>query len=253
MLEILKTREDLQRLVDQELTLVPTMGSLHLGHLSLLQQARAFGGRVIISIFVNPLQFGEGEDFDAYPRDLDTDIKKIADFADYLWVPSQKDIFPAVPEQIEANTELTDKLCGISRPGHFDGVCTVVKALFDAVKPQRAIFGEKDYQQLMIIKDMVERYQIPVEIIAAQIIREPSGLALSSRNQYLSEKHKELAQNIYKQISAVSARELDFEQAKENLINFGFELEYLESHWGRLFVAVRLGNTRLIDNIAIDF
>lgn len=253
MNKLLTTQEDLSASLNgQDLVLVPTMGALHQGHLSLMQIARKQGFKVIVSIFVNPLQFSQGEDFDKYPRDLNKDLVLIADLADYIWAPGIKDIFPTSPQNIKANPELANKLCGLSRPGHFDGVCTVVKTLFDIVKPKQAVFGEKDFQQLLIIEAMVKEYQIPVEIIRAPIIREASGLAMSSRNQYLSEQERKLAASLFKELNAVQLNQHSLKQAKLNLSKLGFEIDYLEEHWSRLFIAARLGRTRLIDNIRIQ-
>lgn len=255
MLRLLTTREDLDTLLDREdLVLVPTMGALHEGHLSLMRLAREHGRKVIVSIFVNPLQFGEGEDFDQYPRKLGEDMDLINELADYVWAPSCQDIYPlkveSKLEMINANPEIADKLCGLSRQGHFDGVCTVVTRLFDFVKPSKAVFGEKDFQQLMVIEDMVKRYKLPVEIVRGPMIRESCGLAMSSRNQYLSDKERKIAANIYKYLQAVSAGNLTIEHAREIMISLGIELEYLEMHWDRLFFAGKVGQTRLIDNIA---
>lgn len=254
MLRLLTTREDLDTLLDREdLVLVPTMGALHEGHLSLIRLAREHGSKVIVSIFVNPLQFAEGEDFDQYPRKLAEDMDLIEDLADYLWAPTCQDIYPleveSKLEMIHANSEIADKLCGLSRKGHFDGVCTVVTRLFDFVKSSKAVFGEKDFQQLMVIEDMVKRYKLPVEIIRGPMIREGCGLAMSSRNQYLSDKERLIAANIYKYLQAISAGDLTIEHAREIMISLGIELEYLEKHWGRLFFAGKVGQTRLIDNI----
>lgn len=248
MVQLIKTREELSCL-HTKTSLVPTMGALHDGHLSLVKLARKYANKVMVSIFVNPLQFSQGEDFDKYPRALERDLELLEGLADYVWAPSYQDIYPSEPEIIKADPELANKLCGLSRPGHFDGVCTVVHALFEASQAQYAIFGEKDFQQLMIIEDMVTRLNLPVQIIRAPIMREASGLAMSSRNRYLSGEEQSKATAIYQNLQAIAKKELTIESAIEQLSKNGINTEYLEAHWGRLFFAGRLGNTRLIDNI----
>ena len=258
MVELIKTREELSSLLKktslaQGLGLVPTMGALHEGHLSLVKLARNYADKVMVSIYVNPLQFGKGEDFDQYPRTLETDLELLEGLADYVWAPNYQDIYPSEPVNIPADSELANKLCGLSRPGHFDGVCTVVKALCEAVQPQYAILGEKDFQQLIIIEEMIKHLDIPVKIIRAPIMREESGLAMSSRNQYLSEPERKQAAAIYTNLQAIANKKLSIEAAISNLSQNKIKTEYLEVHWGRLFFAGKLGKTRLIDNIALDF
>ncbi len=155
--------------------------------------------------------------------------------------------------KIYADPELANRLCGLNRPGHFDGVCTVVKRLFDIVQPQRAYFGEKDYQQLMIIREMVERLELAVEIIACPIMREPDGLAMSSRNRYLNAEERKLALMLYAELLSLRASHCK-ERSDEAILKLessGFKVDYLENHWNRIFIAAKLGNTRLIDNIAL--
>jgi len=264
---------------NDRLGFVPTMGALHAGHISLVERARSECDRVCVSIFVNPLQFGPNEDFNKYPRTTEADLALLkAAQVDIVWLPSVEDIYPSgTSELIKANSELANRLCGKSRPGHFDGVCTVVNRLFDAVQPDRAYFGEKDYQQLIIIRDMVKRLNIPVEVIACPIMREADGLAMSSRNRYLSEEERKLAPELYKSLQVIASNishviasprsgrsdpnsmgVLRFAQDDEylndalaNLKSLGFKVDYLESHWNRLFIAAKLGGTRLIDNIEL--
>jgi len=230
--------------------LVPTMGALHQGHLSLVELAQKNAQLVFVSIFVNPLQFSQGEDFTKYPRTLESDLEKLQVYnPDFVWAPSVEEMYPSPPVLLHANKELADCLCGLARPGHFDGVVTVVNALFDQVKPTFAIFGEKDFQQLLIIKSMVQERNIAVEIVSAPIIREESGLAMSSRNQYLSDSEKILSANIYKELIAIKNSSTSIDSARNRLIELGFKIDYLEKRWGRVFFAGKIGSTRLIDNL----
>lgn len=266
MPQLITTRKQLteaqQAYQRKKIALVPTMGALHEGHLSLVKIAKQQAEIVWVSIFVNPLQFGPSEDFSKYPRTLDNDLKMLEDLGvDYVWSPSVEEMYASSFAKassdkeplIQANPELTNKLCGLNRPGHFDGVCTVVKLLFDLIQPNVAVFGEKDYQQLMVIKEMVSRLKLPVEIIGAPILREPSGLAMSSRNRYLNEKEKLLATEIYKKLFYLSSlkqiTELDLTKAKADLENLKIRVEYLEIFWNKILIAARIGSTRLIDNI----
>jgi len=230
--------------------LVPTMGALHQGHLSLVELAQKNAQLVFVSIFVNPLQFSQGEDFTKYPRTLESDLEKLQVYnPDFVWAPSVEEMYPSPPVLLQANKELADCLCGLARPGHFDGVVTVVNALFDQIKPTFAIFGEKDFQQLLIIKSMVQERNLPVEIISAPIIREESGLAMSSRNQYLSASEKILSANIYKELIAIKTSSTSIDSARNRLTDLGFKIDYLEKRWGRVFFAGKIGSTRLIDNL----
>lgn len=237
---------------EQALAFVPTMGALHAGHLSLIDIAKNHAPLVIASIFVNPTQFGPNEDFDNYPRTIDDDIAKLeSEGTDYLFLPSVEEIYPNGQEITHhADKDLANRLCGLNRPGHFDGVCTVVYKLFDLVKPDFAIFGEKDYQQLMIIKDLVTKEKLELEIIPAPILREADGLAMSSRNAYLSPEDRLKAVSLNKVLRSLVSGESDFSEAKNFLLDQGFELDYLERAWDRIFVAASLGKTRLIDNMS---
>ncbi|PQP82000.1 pantoate--beta-alanine ligase [Paenibacillus sp. PCH8] len=167
--------------------LVPTMGYLHPGHASLMQAAKQQSDIVVLSIFVNPIQFGPNEDFDSYPRDEDRDVETArSQGVDIVFIPSVEEMYPQATQTTVSVSQLTERLCGASRPGHFDGVTTVVSKLFNIVQPQRAFFGMKDAQQVAVIQQMVNDLNIPVEIVACPIVREEDGLALSSRNVYLS-------------------------------------------------------------------
>jgi pantoate--beta-alanine ligase len=242
----------------ERIALVPTMGAIHEGHLSLLRRAKDFADLVFVSVFVNPLQFSPQEDFNAYPRDLERDLKLLKGNCDYVFAPEKEKILENIQE-VKVDESLSSILCGLSRPGHFDGVLTIVKKLFELVRPHYAIFGEKDFQQLKVIQEMVTKEKIDCQIISAPTKREKNGLALSSRNQYLSEEEKETASNLYKELEKLekefgqstdsSRKEELIKTSSERLESLGFRVEYLEEHWNRIFVAARLRNTRLIDNI----
>ncbi len=249
-----RSDEAIPLLCSKTLALVPTMGALHAGHLSLVDIAEQHADTTIVSIFVNPLQFGPNEDFSKYPRTLEKDLELLAGKkVDYVFAPSVEELYSTEAKKITADFEISNKLCGLARPGHFDGVCTVVNLFFELIEPDYAIFGEKDYQQLMVIQEMVSRLELPVKIIPAPIMREADGLAMSSRNRYLSEFDRKLAANIYKELSCLKENfsNENLKIAKDKLEKLGFKVEYLESHWDRIFVAAKLGTTRLIDNVVI--
>lgn len=274
-------RENIKEWKKQGLTvgLVPTMGALHLGHLSLIKKAVETCDKVVVSVFVNPIQFCPGEDLDKYPRTLEQDTKMCDEAGvNIVFAPTPVEMYGE--NQMRTNDFLTyvippffyvNKLCGKSRVGHFDGVCTVVNKLFNIVQPDYAFFGEKDAQQLLIIKNMVKDLNIPVEIVPCPIVREESGLALSSRNKYLSEEDKIKAlalsqilnniKNCYKKgITNVEAlKETAFQFLTED-----HDLEYLEfmneedlepekeaCDSTRVFIACKIGGVRLIDNILL--
>ena len=253
---------------------VPTMGNLHAGHISLIDEARRHADRVVASIFVNPTQFGPSEDFDSYPRTLEADSEKLqAAQCDLLFAPSVDEMYPQKNRTWVDVDDLGDHLCGASRPGHFRGVSTVVSKLFYIVLPDIACFGEKDFQQLAIIRRMVQDLFFPVQIIGVPTARESNGLAMSSRNGYLSASQRDQAGSIYATLQALQARiqggERDFatlvEAGAERLTEAGFTVDYLtisnadtlapadspDSHL-LIAVAARLGNTRLIDNVSLS-
>jgi len=259
--------------------LVPTMGALHNGHLSLIKKAAEQCDRVVVSVFVNPIQFCAGEDLDKYPRTLEADTKLCDDNGvDIVFAPSPAEMYGE--GQMRTNDFLTyvippffyvNKLCGKSRVGHFDGVCTVVNKLFNIVQPDYAFFGQKDAQQLVIIKKMVNDLNIPVEIIPCPIVREESGLALSSRNKYLSDEDKIQALALSKILNNIKSCYkkgiTDVEMLKETAYQFldeHHELEYLEflntddleevekaNDNTRVFIACKVAGVRLIDNILL--
>ena len=253
---------------------VPTMGNLHEGHLALVREAAKRADKVVVSIFVNRLQFGQGEDFDRYPRTLEQDAAKLAgEGVAVLFAPSEQELYPNVAQQYNVEPpHLQNELCGAFRPGHFRGVATVVAKLFNIVEPDYACFGKKDYQQLVILQGMAADLNFRVEIVPVDIGRAADGLALSSRNQYLSEAERKQAPQLYRELQAVARAvengNRDYaaleQQAAANLKQAGWQVDYVEiRHSGNLQVAhvgdselvvlaaARLGNTRLIDNIEI--
>ena len=256
---------------------VPTMGNLHAGHLSLIQVARQNCDRVVASIFVNPLQFGPNEDFDRYPRTFESDVQKLTlEYTDLLFSPSVSEMYPKGQAQsvVQVPDTLTGILEGTSRPGHFDGVTTVVNKLFNMVQPDVAVFGQKDFQQFAVIARMVDDLAMPVELIRAPIERDQDGLALSSRNQYLTHQQREIAPKLQTTLLdialALQSGNRDFialaKAACENLMRHGFDsVDYIEvvnpqtllgsevtdTAFAILAVA-KLGDTRLLDNILLE-
>lgn len=251
--------------------LVPTMGNLHAGHLQLVNEAKKTADRVVVSIFVNPTQFGAGEDFETYPRTEREDREKLdAANTDLLFLPAVEDVYAPDAKTVVTVAELSDLYCGASRPGHFSGVATVVCKLFNSVQPNVALFGLKDFQQLVVIRTMVRDLNIPIEIIGVDTVRESNGLAMSSRNSYLTGAEKCVAPKLYQTLCA--ARDLILtgdrsypaieRQALELLQKAGFQPDYFSVCRSSdlkkasaedvdlvLLAAVKLGKTRLIDNI----
>jgi pantoate--beta-alanine ligase len=237
------------------------MGALHAGHLSLIDKANSVAEKVIVSIFVNPLQFGPNEDFSQYPRDIDRDINLLkSKKVDYLFCPNfTKDELLKI-KQLQAEPKLADILCGKFRKGHFDGVVTIVNYFFELIEPDYAIFGEKDYQQLKIIEAMVNNLSLNVKILAGEILREDTGLAMSSRNAYLSKSSKLKAAEVYKNLSSMSEEirtmpdkkiQDIINSYKERFTNSGFELDYIEYYWSRILIAAKIDGVRLIDNMGV--
>ncbi|MFM2086602.1 MAG: hypothetical protein RLZZ237_1471 [Pseudomonadota bacterium] len=279
----MKIISDIEELRDQlsgqlRTAFVPTMGNLHEGHLSLMRLARKHGDPVVASIFVNRLQFGPNEDFDKYPRTFQADVEKLEKEGVYvLFAPTEKDLYPEPQEyRVRPPDDLGNTLEGEFRPGFFEGVCTVVTKLFSCVQPRVAVFGKKDYQQLMIIRNMCRQFALPTEIIAAETWRADDGLALSSRNMYLSEAERAEAPELYKGLNFV-AEEVrkgnlsigELEQAAMQLLDGrGWKSDYisvrkrgnLQAPSGAelaageplvVLAAAKLGQTRLIDNLEI--
>lgn len=254
---------------------VPTMGFLHEGHLSLMRRARAENAVLAVSIFVNPTQFGQGEDLDSYPRDLQGDLGKLeAVGADLVFAPSAESIYPIDYQTYVEVSEVTEGLCGASRPGHFRGVATVVTKLFNLIQPHRAYFGQKDYQQSVVIRRLVADLNLDLDIVVLPTVREPDGLAMSSRNARLTPDQRRAAPLLYRCLSRAEERVregekcakiiLDEMQAmidQEPLARVDYlaicdpdTLKPVDALRGPTLVAlaVRFGSTRLIDNIVID-
>ena len=281
-IEVVRTLPDLRAARhadgDAVVAFVPTMGNLHAGHLALVRRARASADRVVASIYVNPTQFGPGEDYTAYPRTPDEDLSALeAAGCDRVWMPDDAVMYPFGRQRavmLRAPADLADTLCGRARPGHFDGVVTVVARLFHQVRPDVAVFGEKDYQQLLIVRRMVEDLSLPVRIEAGGTVREDDGLAMSSRNRYLDPEQRRLAGCLNRRLRAVvegvRAAPGDWarhaESARTALAGDGLVPEYVAVRRAddlaepadrpdgplRVLAAARVGPSRLIDNLPIE-
>lgn len=257
------------------IALVPTMGNLHAGHLSLVALASEHADRVVVSIFVNPTQFSAGEDFDKYPRTIDRDTRRLkATAAGLIFAPSVETMYPFGLQNATTVSvpRLTENLCGASRPGHFDGVTTVVARLFGMVAPDTAVFGQKDYQQQLVIRYMSEDLSLPVNVITGETVREEDGLAMSSRNQYLTEDERSRAPGLYEALSA-AGNELkngrrDYADIESEsiaaLAKAGFDVDYFSIRRAQdmeipdrdcddivVLAAAHLADTRLIDNVVV--
>ena len=261
---------------EEHIALVPTMGNLHAGHIALVELAREHAERVVVSIFVNPTQFGEGEDFDEYPRTLERDQRRLKmTAADLIFAPAVETVYPfGVQNATTVSVPgLTENFCGASRPGHFDGVTTVVARLFSLVQPDVAVFGQKDYQQQLVIRRMAEDLSLPVAIITSETIREDDGLALSSRNSYLSDKQRAVAPRLYEVIRSTGDElqngRRNFDElesvARQRLSDAGFEVDYFAIRRAQnlevpdrdcddlvVLAAAHLGEARLLDNVVIS-
>ncbi|MCX4187851.1 pantoate--beta-alanine ligase [Methylophaga sp. OBS4] len=273
----LRTRVKTWRQQGEVIALVPTMGNLHEGHLSLVRKAKALADKIVVSLFVNPLQFNDINDLNAYPRTLSEDINLLTELdCDLVFTPAEDVMYP---QGMQAHTRIhvpgmEDKLCGLGRPGHFDGVATVVAKLLNMVQADIAVFGEKDYQQLLLIKKLVHDLNLPVDIIGAPTCREDTGLAMSSRNNLLTPQQLVQAPLLYQTLTeiktALEAGEQDLaslqSQAQQRLSEAGFEPEYIDIRRAedlqtvtpgqdknlRILAAVKLGKIRLIDNVACN-
>ena len=261
---------------DQSIAFIPTMGNLHAGHMSLIEKGRSLSDRTICSIFVNPMQFGPNEDWDHYPRSLDRDLELLkAIGCDLVYLPTASELYPDGLDKISQVqvTDLTDDYEGAHRPGHFTGVATVVLKLFNIVKPDVSVFGKKDFQQYRVISKMVDDFNIDVQIIGQETTREASGLATSSRNQYLDEAQTEKAALIFKTLQQtarqIDAGERDFVKLQETAISIldeaGFKTDYFaicntetllpatsQDRDLVILVTAALGQTRLLDNIELS-
>lgn len=253
---------------------VPTMGNLHQGHLNLVREARKLCDVVVVSIFVNPIQFGPNEDFDNYPRTLEQDQQLLAEVGcDIVFTPSVEQMYGNKPRLTNISvSDITNDLCGLQRPGHFDGVAVVVTKLFNMVQPNYAFFGEKDYQQLAVIRQFVQDLNIPLEVIGVPIARAEDGLALSSRNGYLTEQERQTAPVIYRSLKAAEQQlhegvvlDTVLTGIRQTLTEAGFVVDYIEARTPELqkidefnqdlvlFIAAKLGKTRLIDNLQVKY
>lgn len=271
----LRQRLSAARETGQRIALVPTMGNLHEGHLALVRAAREHGDYLLATIFVNPMQFGPNEDYERYPRTFEADVAALQSAeCDGVYVPRVEEIYPrGLENQTKISVPVLSGLhCGASRPGHFDGVCTVVCKFFNLLQPSVAVFGLKDYQQFRIISTMVEDLALPVELLGIPTVREASGLAMSSRNQYLSDAERRRAASLYATLQATAAAlrsgDTPFTleaQATARLREAGLEPEYVHicnrhtllppASGDRelvILAAARAGTTRLIDNIEVD-
>jgi pantoate--beta-alanine ligase len=273
----LRTQVAAWRRSGEEVAFAPTMGNLHRGHIRLVERARQCAPRTVASIFVNPMQFGPNEDYAGYPRTLDEDSRQLADARlDLLFAPDLADVYP---RPLEDMTQVivpgfTTVLCGASRPVHFGGVATIVAKLFNMVQPDIAVFGEKDWQQLMVIRRMTADLNMPIQIVGVPTVREEDGLAMSSRNGYLSAEQRAVAPTLYATLQTTAERwrqgERDVaileEDARAQLTAVGFRPDYFEIRHAetlqrpapedmatdlRIFAAAWLGPARLIDNLAV--
>ena len=253
MTAICRTVAEFQRLraspewAGADIGFVPTMGALHAGHIELLQRARAESTRVVLSIFVNPTQFNDPADLERYPRTWDADLALARPYVDAILFPSAAEMYPDAYRYRVTENDLSHRLEGAQRPGHFDGVLTVVLKLFHLVQPRRAYFGEKDGQQLQLVRGMVEAFFLPVTVVTCPTVRAADGLALSSRNIRLSPAARAQAAAFPRILrNAPSA-----EQAVAELAATGFEVDYVEDTWDVRLGAVRIENVRLIDNVPL--
>lgn len=275
-MEIVTTIEAVRawRATAHNVAFVPTMGNLHLGHLALMSAAQKLGDAVVASIFVNRLQFGQGEDFESYPRTLEEDCEKLASAGvDVLFLPNDQELYPPHCQRFYVEPPpIQHELCGAFRPGHFRGVATVVAKLFNIVQPNIACFGKKDYQQLHIVQAMVDELNMPIMIVPVDTGRAEDGLALSSRNRYLTAEERQRAPGLYHHLVKIRERLLEGEnsysllalRAKEDLEQHGWRVDYIEIRQSAtlapalpteshliVLAAARLGKTRLIDNIEV--
>ncbi|MCM3536909.1 pantoate--beta-alanine ligase [Priestia endophytica] len=280
-MKVIKTVEEMKEFVreerksDRTIGFVPTMGFLHEGHLTLIKKAKKQNDTVILSIFVNPTQFGPNEDFEKYPRDEQRDLTLAAkEGVDVVFLPSVDEMYPTFPTTKLTAIDRTNVLCGKSRPGHFDGVVTVLSKLFHITMPDRAYFGLKDAQQVAVTKGLIEDYFFPIEIIGVETVREEDGLAKSSRNVYLTEKEREQAPHLYESLrkasTLVEQGERDKQKIRESILTHinehtDGEVDYVELYRYPsleeiavleekiiIAIAVKFSQARLIDNVILD-
>lgn len=280
-MQIVKSREELRDHVrawrhdDEHVALVATMGNLHAGHASLVETAREHAERIVVSVYVNPTQFGPGEDFDDYPRTIKRDTQRLKQVgADLLFAPADDTVYPFGQDcaTVVSVPGLTENFCGASRPGHFDGVTTVVARLFALVQPDVAVFGQKDYQQQLVIRYMAKDLNLPIRIITTPTVREKDGLAMSSRNAFLTEEQRQAAPTLYSVLQSVGralqngSREFPALESKAvgQLEDAGFDVDYFAIRRAEnlsepdrdcdelvVLAAAVLGKARLIDNVVV--
>ena len=279
-MKVINKPEELQKIIEElkkegkNVGFVPTMGALHLGHVSLIKKSVLQNDITVVSVYVNPIQFGPNEDYEKYPRPIEKDIKVCQDNkVDFLFLPTNETLYNKNFSTYIYNNNVSKIMCGITRPTHFQGVCTIVAKLFNIVMPQRAYFGLKDYQQYIIIKQMVEDLNFNIEIVGCPIVREESGIAMSSRNTYLSKEEKVQATGIYKSLCLAKqlfceGKEIeDIKQVvEENILKIpNSKIDYIEIRNSKnlqevtdldknivIAVAVKVGNVRLIDNMVCE-
>lgn len=279
-MKVINKPEELQKIIEElkkegkNVGFVPTMGALHFGHVSLIKKSVLQNDITVVSVYVNPIQFGPNEDYEKYPRPIEKDIKVCQDNkVDFLFLPTNETLYNKNFSTYIYNNNVSKIMCGITRPTHFQGVCTIVAKLFNIVMPQRAYFGLKDYQQYIIIKQMVEDLNFNIEIIGCPIVREESGIAMSSRNTYLSKEEKVQATGIYKSLCLAKqlfceGKEIeDIKQVvEENILKIpNSKIDYIEIRNSQnlqevtdldknivIAVAVKVGNVRLIDNMVCE-
>ncbi len=268
-MKVLRTIAEVRQTRQQStgrLGFVPTMAALHVGHRSLVERAKDVADVVAVSLFVNPTQFDDPADFEKYPRTEADDLEQLEQAGvDWVWVPDAAEVYPPGVAEVTVDVPaLTRRLEGAHRPGHFAGVCRVVLKLFNVVRPDVAVFGEKDFQQLRVIEAMVEGLDLPIEIERGPTVREPDGLAMSSRNRRLSTEDREKALAISRALSGASGEPREVErEVRRRLVEAGLEVEYVEAVDeatlepaerlpARVLVAVRVGSVRLIDNVRLN-
>lgn len=228
---------------------VPTMGNLHQGHLSLINKAITANDQTVVSLFVNPTQFNQADDFKNYPRTLEADLALLAqNKVDYILLPDAQEIYPCAQHFTLAEHDLSTIMEGEYRPGHFNGVLQIVLILFNLVKPTRAYFGEKDYQQYLLIRKMIDAFFMDIEVISCPTIRESSGLAYSSRNNLLNREERNQAENF----ARIFHKQSSTSQILSELNKIGIKVNYLKEYAGRRYIAVQIGAIRLIDNYSLE-
>lgn len=241
--------QEYRKTIKSSVGFIPTMGALHAGHLSLIKQSLAENDNTIVSIFVNPTQFDNEKDLNHYPNLIESDLQQLQSLGvDCVLLPDFEHMYPDDYRYKVYENELSQQFCGAHREGHFDGVLTIVMKLFNIVQPNKAYFGEKDFQQLTLIQQMVHAFFMSIEVIAGATVREQDGLAMSSRNLNLTAEQRKIAPKLYQTISSNQS----ITQMKNTLKSYGFKIDYLEILNNRLLVAAFLGKVRLIDNAEIN-